>query len=288
MTRATILAALAGVLAAYGAGEWATAWAAARHGRTSSAPPLRGADSTLVRPRGPLLGVLARVGAPLAHVAPSGVEDRIAAAGLTVTAGDLAAAKAGAALLAPLLLLPWTGAFPGHLGLLALLLSPAAGFAAPDLLLSRRAQARALRLDAELPDVLDLLRVAVAAGYPPSRALREVARRHPGGLAAELGEIARRESLGVTRADALAAFRRRAPGPALATLAAALDRAGRHGAPLEDALAGLADDARARRARAATETAARAAPQIQLVVALVLVPSVLLLVAAALIPALTG
>jgi len=53
-------------------------------------------------------------------------------------------------------------------------------------------------------------------------------------------------------------------------------------APPADALAALADEARAERARQVRDRAARAAPKIQLVVALLLVPAVLLLVAAAL------
>jgi len=48
----------------------------------------------------------------------------------------------------------------------------------------------------------------------------------------------------------------------------------------------LAAEARSREAARVAERAARAAPKIQLVVALLLVPSVLLLVAAALVPAL--
>ena len=71
-------------------------------------------------------------------------------------------------------------------------------------------------------------------------------------------------------------------------LVTALDRARRHGAPLAETLAAQARDARAALARRIREDAARAGPKIQLVVALLLVPSVLLLVAAALASALLG
>ena len=69
---------------------------------------------------------------------------------------------------------------------------------------------------------------------------------------------------------------------------AALERAGRHGAPLGETLASQARGARLAHRREIEERAARAAPKIQLVVALLLVPSVLLLVAAALAAALIG
>ena len=67
---------------------------------------------------------------------------------------------------------------------------------------------------------------------------------------------------------------------------AALGRADRHGAPLGPALAALAADARADRSRTVREQASRAAPKIQLVVALLLVPAVMLLVGAAMAAAL--
>jgi tight adherence protein C len=140
-------------------------------------------------------------------------------------------------------------------------------------------------MEAELADVLDLLRVAVAAGLSPARALAEVGRRHPGLLAAELGRTASRTAFGVRRAVAYEELDRRAPAAGIPALVAALERADRHGAPLGPALAAEATAARARAAQRAAEAAARAGPQIQLVVALLLVPAVLLLVAAALLPA---
>jgi len=143
-------------------------------------------------------------------------------------------------------------------------------------------------VEAEAADVLDLLRVALGAGLGPWRALAEVGRRHPGVLATELGATARRVALGVPAESALARLERRCPAAGIPALTAALRRADRLGAPPARALAALAEEARALRARRAAEQAARAGPKIQLVVALLLVPSVLLLVAAALVPALTG
>ena len=80
----------------------------------------------------------------------------------------------------------------------------------------------------------------------------------------------------------------RLPQPEIGAFVAALDRAARHGAPLADTLAAQARAARFALARRIREDAARAGPKLQLVVALLLVPSVLLLVAAALVSALLG
>jgi tight adherence protein C len=233
----------------------------------------------------PRVGLLARVGRSFGWRTPRGLADRIAAAGLETPARDVMAVKVGAAvaaLAAALIALPVA---PGRTGLLILAAAPAAGYFAPDAQLRRRARRRARVVEAELADVLDLLRVAVAAGLTPGRALAEVGRRHPGVLAQELTRATAHAALGVPRADTYAELSRRAPAPGVAALVAALERADRHGAPLAPALTAEAKTARARRAQRAAEQAARAAPQIQLVVALLLVPAVLLLVAAALLPA---
>ena len=140
----------------------------------------------------------------------------------------------------------------------------------------------------EMADAIDLLRVAVEGGLSVGRALAEVGRRHRGVLASEMAVAAERMALGVPREEWLRALVRRCPLEGMAALAGAIERCERHGAPLGPALSALAVEARSQRARARVEQAARAAPKIQLVVALLLVPSVLLLVAAALVRALVA
>jgi tight adherence protein C len=73
------------------------------------------------------------------------------------------------------------------------------------------------------------------------------------------------------------------PGSGLGALASALERSRRYGSPLADQLHDQAAGLRREARRRIEERAARAAPKIQLVVALVLVPSVLLMILAALI-----
>jgi tight adherence protein C len=241
--------------------------------------------------RGAPVAWLAALGRRVAAPRPAAdLAERIDAAGapLGLRASDVVAIKGGAAVVAPLVCLPVALAMPGKLPLIVLTAAAAAGWLAPDLWLRRRSRARARLMQAELPDVLDLLRVAVEAGLPASRAPKEVARHHPGLLARELGRSASEHALGVPREQSLAALARRAPLPGVRALVAAVRRADRHGAPLAPALSALATQARTDRARAAREAAARAAPKVQLVVAALLVPGAMLLIASALLGALTG
>jgi tight adherence protein C len=266
MTRAVLLAAAAGALAAPGL--------VALLGGVRPA-----------RPRRTVVALLARLGRGFGVRPPRGLGERIAAAGVEAAVEDVMAVKAGAALAglaAAVVLLP---AAPGRTGLTLLVAAPTAAFLAPDVWLARRARRRVHAVEAELADVLDLLRVAIAAGLAPGRALKEVGRRHSGPLAGELRRTAARIALGIPRASAYRELERRCPAAGIPALVTALERADRHGAPLAPALSAEASAARARAAQRAAEAAARAGPQIQLVVALLLVPAVLLLVAAALLPA---
>jgi tight adherence protein C len=223
-----------------------------------------------------------RVGVP---TAPGDLAARFAAAGLAgrLQTADAMAIKAGSAAATALAAAPVLAALPLRLIIIMLPATAATGFLAPDLWLARRARRRARRAGLELADVLDLLRVAVAAGLSTNRALAEVGRRRHGLVATELRALAERLELGVPLAQALAGFQRSLPLPAAALLTAAISRADRHGAPLAPALHALAEEARAERARALREQAARAAPRIQLAIALLLVPAVLLVVAAGLV-----
>jgi tight adherence protein C len=269
MTRAVVLAAAAGALAA-----------------PALVDLLLGVRPPQRRARRAGVAVLARLGRGFGARAPRRLGQRIVAAGLDVTVSDVMAVKVGAALAGlagALALLP---AAPGRTGVTLLAAAPAAGFLAPDAWIRRRTRARARTIEAELADVLDLLCVAVAAGLAPGRALAEVGRRHPGLLAAELRRAAAVTALGIPRATAYRELERRCPATGIPAIVAAFGRADRHGAPLVPALAAEARAARARAAQHAAEAAARAGPQIQLVVALLLVPAVLLLIAAALVPAL--
>lgn len=174
-------------------------------------------------------------------------------------------------------------AAPGRLSLLVLVGLPLAGFVVPDALRERRSRRRHRRLVAALPDALDLLAVSAGSGRGPAAGIEQLARAGEGPLAEELRLTVAELSCGVPLSDALRSLRQRVPGSEMATLVAAIERSRRFGSPLADQLRRQATALRRDSRRAVEERAARAAPKIQLVVALVLVPSVLLMIAAGLI-----
>jgi tight adherence protein C len=276
MTPTVVLAAVAGALAAVGLGDviagLITRVRAQQSGRSSRALRWAALATDLGH----------RIGAP---APPGNLAARLAAAGVgpTIGTGDAMAAKAGSAVLAALAAAPLAATLPLRLGALSLAGAAVGGFLAPDLWLARRARQRASRASLELADVLDLLAVAVEAGLGPGRALAEVGAQRGGLVAEELRAVAARVELGVPSAEALATLARRLPLGSVRALVAAVERADRHGAPLAHALMGLAEEARTERARRLQERAAAAAPRIQLAIALLLVPAVLLLVAAGLV-----
>jgi tight adherence protein C len=206
----------------------------------------------------------------------SGLEARLPLT--SVLAAKLAATACGG--LAALAAAP---AAPGRTSLLVAIAMPVAGFLVPDALLERAARRRQRRLVAALPDALDLLAVSAGSGRGPAAGLAQLARAGEGPLADQLRITVAELDCGTPFGEALDSLRARVPGSELASLVASIERSRRFGSPLADQLRRQSGALRRDSRRAVEESAARAAPKIQLVVALVLVPSVLLMIAAALI-----
>ena len=103
-----------------------------------------------------------------------------------------------------------------------------------------------------------------AARNSPRRDLERRERAAGGELAVAVAEI----ECGVPQREALAAIRERVPGAELGAMASALERSRRYGSPLAEQLHEQAASLRRQTRRRISEQAARAAPKIQLVVAL--------------------
>jgi tight adherence protein C len=139
------------------------------------------------------------------------------------------------------------------------LASPAAALAAwafPRLQAQRRERRRLAAAASGLPEVVDLLALAVSAGLTVPLALAAVAKRATGPLAAELGRACQEVALGRRLGDALDDVPARA-GEAVRPLTAALLASERYGAPLAAALDRLADEVRRDRRRRADEAVRR-------------------------------
>ncbi len=174
-------------------------------------------------------------------------------------------------------------AVPARLGVAVALLLVLAGLLAPDALIERTARRRRERFVAALPDALDMLAVGAASGRSPATVFGEIATGTSGPLARELGTTVAEIECGRPGRAAIDALRSRVAGAEVGALAAALERSRAYGSPLAVQLHAQATSLRRDARRHLEERAARAAPKIQLVVALVLVPSVLIAIVAAIV-----
>lgn len=172
---------------------------------------------------------------------------------------------------------------PGRLAPFVVAAMLAGGFMAPDAWLERAARRRAARISAALPDVLDLLAVGAGTGREPTVMLAEIGAASRGPLAAELAIAAAAIESGASRSAALRSMGEHTGVPELGALAATLERSRRFGSPLAEQLHARAGALRLDERRRIAERAAQAAPKIQLVVALMLVPAALLAIAASLV-----
>ncbi len=150
-------------------------------------------------------------------------------AALGLLAGVLVARGAAVPLVAPV-----------GLGLLGLV----AGALAPEQLLSRAVRRRTARLVDELPTVLDMLALALAAGEGVLDALRRVARVGNGDLAAELGRVAAQAGTGIPLGVALRRMSDDLDIPAVTRAVEQMVGALERGSPLADVLRAQAQDAR--------------------------------------------
>lgn len=213
-----------------------------------------------------------------ARAAPLG--GRLRAAGLDrlPNSAVLAAKLAGAVAVIPTAsaLAP---AAPGRTGIGLVALAIVGMFFAPDVFLAHLARKRGAAIRAELPGVLDLMATAAEAGRGIPGLLEIGVRGCAGPLRDELISMSAALDCGDSQRSVLERLRQ--DGGDLGKFAVTMQRSRRLGSPLAVGLRAQASSLREGERRAIGERGARAAPKIQLVVALVLVPSVLLMVAAA-------
>lgn len=170
---------------------------------------------------------------------------------------------------------------------IACVLAPA-GYFGPARWVEVRARQRRRRVVRELPELIDLVVICTESGMALEPSLRLAAERLPGVLATEVGYTLRELDLGTPRRAAYVALSERLGVPELTGLVGSLLQADELGAPIASVLTRQGELLRSARTQDIREHAARAAPKVQLVVAMVMVPAALLVVLGVLIIQLIG
>jgi tight adherence protein C len=158
------------------------------------------------------------------------------------------------------------------------ILGTALGYGIPARSVARLARRRRARVVHELPDMIDLVVICTESGMALEPSIRLAAQRLPGPLSEELATTVRELDLGTPRRAAYAALASRMGVGELTGLVGALLQAEELGSPIADVLRRQAALLRSARAQQVREHAARAAPRVQLVIAMVMVPAALLVV----------
>jgi tight adherence protein C len=187
---------------------------------------------------------------------PKAIERRLAIAGNPKrwNADRILAAK-GLGLLALGLL---GGLYGAHKPLMAVLYAAGAGgigFYVPSLLLYNAGVKRQAKIQADLPDAMDMLTVCVEAGLGFDAALTRVASSITGPVAAEFSRALQEIQIGKSRTQALRALADRTTVAELRAFVSALVQAGELGIPVASVLREQATEMRLRRRMRAEEKA---------------------------------
>lgn len=137
--------------------------------------------------------------------------------------------------------------------LLGAVIAAIAGAAARDWWLTRAVRRRSARIEAQLPDVVELLALAVGAGQGPLDAIERVTRRGRGELVDELAMTLADVRSGTVLASALEGLDARCACPPLSRLTEAITVAMERGTPLAEVLRSQAADSREAARRALIE-----------------------------------
>ena len=154
-----------------------------------------------------------------------------------------------------------------------------AGCGGLQLYLRSKRQARRAAIDAGLPDAMELLGVAIAAGSPVEQCFRQVAESLNGPLADEFRLVDQEVNLlGHSRAKALSNLAQRCASQEVAAFAAQLTQAIEQGASVAQGLANQAALARSRAQAAALEHIRKMPTKLDVVLSVCFLPPTTLLV----------
>ena len=222
----------------------------------------------------------------LSRLYPSRDIDRVHAdllkAGLTgsVRAEEFVAIQVGSVIggFALGLILLVSGSVSVKIGLAILFVLPLLGGLAPSYWLRRRIKDRREQVTNDLPDLLDLMCISVAAGLGLEQAMQVSCARFESPVCHELRLTLREMELGLSRHDALENMKLRTDIDDLVTFAVVLSQADALGLPIGRVLQAQADEMRDKRRQRAREKAAKVPVKILFPLALCFLPAILIIV----------
>jgi tight adherence protein C len=207
------------------------------------------------------------------------IERRLSQAGLAQKrgAGEQLAIQFGLAVVGALMV-PLLPAGSPVSGPIAWVLLPAMGFMAPAARLKGTIKSRAEAIFKDLPDIVDMLAIAVEAGSGFESALSIVCQNFSSPLTDELSTALKEMELGLPRKAALQQLRDRVDIDVVRTLVLALLQADALGIPIGRVLKTQATEVRARRRAWAREKAAKLPIKIMFPLVLFIFPPIMGLV----------
>lgn len=163
-------------------------------------------------------------------------------------------------------------------GLAMTFILPMLGGLAPSWWLRRRIKARRERVTNDLPDLLDLMTISVAAGLGLEQAMQISCARFESPVSHELRLTLREMELGLSRHDALENMKLRTDIDDLVTFCVVLSQADALGLPIGRVLQAQADEMRDKRRQRAREKAAKVPVKILFPLALCFLPAIMIIV----------
>jgi tight adherence protein C len=164
------------------------------------------------------------------------------------------------------------------MGLGLLFILPMLGGLAPSWWLRRRIKTRRERVTNDLPDLLDLMTISVAAGLGLEQAMQVSCARFESPVCDELRLTLREMELGLSRHDALDNMKLRTDIDDLVTFSVVLSQADALGLPIGRVLQAQADEMRDKRRQRAREKAAKVPVKILFPLALCFLPAIMIVV----------
>ena len=171
-----------------------------------------------------------------------------------------------------------SGAVSAKTGIAILLILPIVGGLVPTRWLRRRIKQRRERVTNDLPDLLDLMCISVAAGLGLEQAMQVSCARFESPVCDELRLTLREMELGLSRHDALENMKLRTDIDDLVTFSVVLSQADALGLPIGRVLEAQADEMRDKRRQRAREKAAKVPVKILFPLAFCCLPAIMIVV----------